>query len=799
MVSSQQSSRLGDLLIAKGLLSQEQLANAIASQKSLSDGNDRVLLGEVLIRLGYVNREQLNIGLDWQTKLRRTTVALALCAPVMFFCNNLFANPLRDRPLNIEAEHFSLMQGVQIEATTDTQSDRNVGSISTNDWMLYKAIHIPESGNYRITLRVASLSGGGQLALEVSDGRRIALVSIPKTNGWQAWQDVTVDVEMTQGFHDLKFVAVTGGFNLNWYRIESIDPGPVSFFIKGSEYKDMRGVQLENCTDEGGGQNVSYIDTDDFMTYDFASTPLPVTGSYQLTYRVSSNKSGSRLELRDPLTQNVIDSFVVPNTNGWQKWVDVVRTVELPVSTQTLQIYAGYGGFNFNWLKIKSINKPSSALPLANLPLTIPANQYSAMYGVQTEPTSDIGGGNNVSYIHKDDWLLYGNHPLHVPYAGRYKLSFRIASLSEKGEFVIVDKHGQTISRVSVPVTGAWQKWSTIETIVDLAAGTQLLDMRITKGGFNLNWIRVEPVDKPTSLQVLGADYSAMSGIQLQQTEDVGGGLNVSYVDPGDWLRFDHQPFKVPVEGKYKLTYRVASPTTGGTIRLVAADTSVVFDTSAVPITGAWQRWRNVEKIITLPAGLHRFSLEMVSGFYNFNWFSLEPIEQNGEISSSSSSSITSSSFSSTTSQGVSSTSSTIGLGAVPISPSSSPVSSSSSSQVSSSLSIGQPPVSDMPSLYPTSVPETHSLEGSVGIRWLPPTARQDGRYLDMTEIGGYVIRYKRIKDKGFIYIDIKDPWTDGYIFNALPKGDYFIQIAAFDRDGVFSPFSDIQWVDPTP
>src|SRR5690606_21229380 len=33
-------------------------------------------------------------------------------------------------------------------------------------------------------------------------------------------------------------------------------------------------------------------------------------------------------------------------------------------------------------------------------------------------------------------------------------------------------------------------------------------------------------------------DYSNMSGVQTEQTSDVGGGLNVSHIDAGDWLTY---------------------------------------------------------------------------------------------------------------------------------------------------------------------------------------------------------------------------------------------------------------------
>src|SRR6267143_5570829 len=46
--------RLGDLLVADGLLGQEQLQKALVEQKGSTEK-----LGSILIRLGFINEEQL--------------------------------------------------------------------------------------------------------------------------------------------------------------------------------------------------------------------------------------------------------------------------------------------------------------------------------------------------------------------------------------------------------------------------------------------------------------------------------------------------------------------------------------------------------------------------------------------------------------------------------------------------------------------------------------------------------------------------------------------------------------------
>ncbi len=61
----------------------------------------------------------------------------------------------------VQAENYSAMAGVQLEATTDAGGGQNVGWIETGDWMAYNSINIPTTGAYTAEYRVASGASGG--------------------------------------------------------------------------------------------------------------------------------------------------------------------------------------------------------------------------------------------------------------------------------------------------------------------------------------------------------------------------------------------------------------------------------------------------------------------------------------------------------------------------------------------------------------------------------------------------------------------------------------------------------------
>ena len=76
-------------------------------------------------------------------------------------------------------------------------------------------------------------------------------------------------------------------------------------------------------------------------------------------------------------------------------------------------------------------------------------------------------------------------------------------------------------------------------------------------------------------VRVEAEDYDAMEGIQTEQTMDEGGGLNVGWIDAGDWLSYE---VEIPIEGEYSLSVRYASPSTGGELSmLIDEDTILVF------------------------------------------------------------------------------------------------------------------------------------------------------------------------------------------------------------------------------
>jgi hypothetical protein len=137
---------------------------------------------------------------------------------------------------------------------------------------------------------------------------------------------------------------------------------------------------------------------------------------------------------------------------------------------------------------------PTSGPSSKPIPGQIEAESYNAMSGIQTETTSDTGGGLNVGWIEANDWMDYN---VNVNPAGTYLAEYRVASPNATGAFSL--KNGGTVlGSYTVPNTGGWQAWTTISGNVTLTAGVQTLRILATGTGWNINWMKFTQGSGPT-------------------------------------------------------------------------------------------------------------------------------------------------------------------------------------------------------------------------------------------------------------------------------------------------------------
>lgn len=135
-----------------------------------------------------------------------------------------------------------------------------------------------------------------------------------------------------------------------------------------------------------------------------------------------------------------------------------------------------------------SLSNRVTAPSYVGLPAKIEAEKYIAQYGVQTETTSDAGGGSNVGYIDNADWMEYAIENSST--STSYQITYRVASTSSNGVIncYIDDK---SVGSITVPSTGNWQTFTSVTKNITIPTGKHYLKLVATTGGFNLNYLDI--------------------------------------------------------------------------------------------------------------------------------------------------------------------------------------------------------------------------------------------------------------------------------------------------------------------
>ncbi|HXW04960.1 MAG TPA: carbohydrate-binding protein [Vicinamibacterales bacterium] len=406
-------------------------------------------------------------------------------------------------------------------------------------------------------------------------------------------------------------------------------------------------VDIEAASEPGAGFNIGWIAAGEWLEY---VIQVPTAGYYDLSARVASPYSGKSMRLLLN-GQETGTGITVPQTGGWQAWQTVTRpaAIYLPAGTHRAAVVADTDGFNLNWIAFSASDGPVHATPG-----TIQAEDFrdggywdstpgnsGGLYratDVDVQASSDSGGGFNVGWIAAGEWLEY---PISVATAGSYDLAVRVASPYAGKAFRVLVNGADATGSVAVPSTGGWQSWQTVtRSGIPLPAGRHRLTVVAITNGFNLNWLAVTSTPAkahalPGTVQAedfddgryldsttgnLGSAYRA-TDVDIEATQDSGGGFNVGWIAAGEWLEYTIQ---IPTAGDYDLSARVASPYTGKSFRILVDGIDVTGDMT-VPNTGGYQRWQTVTRSrVPLAAGTHRLRYAATTNGFNVNWFAVE-------------------------------------------------------------------------------------------------------------------------------------------------------------------------------
>jgi hypothetical protein len=113
-----------------------------------------------------------------------------------------------------------------------------------------------------------------------------------------------------------------------------------------------------------------------------------------------------------------------------------------------------------------------------------------------------------------------------------------------------------------------------------------------------------------------GSAACSSTAVDAQATTDTGGGCNVGWTDPGEWLEYD---VSVATTGKFDIVARLASNVTNKSVH-VEIDGVNVSGTLTAP-TGGWQSFSDVvARGVNIAAGNHKLRVVLDTGSTNLNY-----------------------------------------------------------------------------------------------------------------------------------------------------------------------------------
>ena len=295
----------------------------------------------------------------------------------------------------------------------------------------------------------------------------------------------------------------TGGANLGYY-VTSVNGTDNTWRTTGD------GVDLEACTDSTtNGADLGWTAATQWFRY---TVNVATAGNYVVSFRVADGSSSTAtLQLNNSAGTDLSGVVTVPTTGGWQTWTTVTATVTLPAGQQVLTVLQDSANSNINYMSFAAAGVEG---PYGGTAAAIPGTVYADAYdtgganvgyyvssvngtdngwrttgdGVDLEACTDTTtNGADVGWTASGQWMRY---TVNVASAGSYVVSFRVADGSTAGSLQLNNSSGTDLSGVvTVPATGGWQTWTTVNANVTLPAGQQVLTIYQDSANVNINYL----------------------------------------------------------------------------------------------------------------------------------------------------------------------------------------------------------------------------------------------------------------------------------------------------------------------
>lgn len=126
-------------------------------------------------------------------------------------------------------------------------------------------------------------------------------------------------------------------------------------------------------------------------------------------------------------------------------------------------------------------------------------------------------------------------------------------------------------------------------------------------------------------------DFDTQSGIGIEETTDVGLGVNIKDLHPGDTASYK---IDIQQSANYSFQYRIATERTSASFRLSfkQGNTVVYSHTYNLNGTNGWQSWQTLTEEMYLDHGKYTMVFTVLGDEFNLNWMNFELIDDSSRL-----------------------------------------------------------------------------------------------------------------------------------------------------------------------
>ena len=138
------------------------------------------------------------------------------------------------------------------------------------------------------------------------------------------------------------------------------DDSPGSEVTPVVNFRTNEDVDIEACTDEGGGYNIGWATAGEWLEY---TVNVEGSGVYDINLRVAC-EGASRSITIEMAGEVIAQDVEIPNTGGWQTWQTItLNDIQLPVGEQIMRITIGETDYvNLNYIEFIDLVTGNPAL-----------------------------------------------------------------------------------------------------------------------------------------------------------------------------------------------------------------------------------------------------------------------------------------------------------------------------------------------------------------------------------------------------------------------------------------------------